>query len=234
MLYTHNWALFFGAACGLVWLYLLWRSEERRRDADPRRDRLRRRAGAVPAVDPDHALPGGPHRRAVVGVADRRRPARDARHDARAVRVGGAAARRRRRAGRAPAAAGPLARGVAAGHRAADRHARVDVVAALAGVGQPLPDGRGGAAAAGRRGRARARRPARDRRPDRRRPAGDRRRGARRQEQRARGGADDRAEPARRRPRDRHPARADRRARLLPARGRALRDAHRRRERHRA
>ena len=30
MLYTHNWALFFGAACGLVWLYLLWRSEERR------------------------------------------------------------------------------------------------------------------------------------------------------------------------------------------------------------
>ena len=30
MLYTHNWALFFGAACGLVWLYLVWRSEERR------------------------------------------------------------------------------------------------------------------------------------------------------------------------------------------------------------
>ena len=30
MLYTHNWALFFGAACGLVWLYLLWRSEQRR------------------------------------------------------------------------------------------------------------------------------------------------------------------------------------------------------------
>jgi mannosyltransferase len=30
MLYSHNWALFFGAACGLVWLYLLWRSEERR------------------------------------------------------------------------------------------------------------------------------------------------------------------------------------------------------------
>ena len=30
MLYTHNWALFFGAACGLVWLYLLWRADERR------------------------------------------------------------------------------------------------------------------------------------------------------------------------------------------------------------
>ena len=29
MLYTHNWALFFGAACGLVWLYLLWRAQER-------------------------------------------------------------------------------------------------------------------------------------------------------------------------------------------------------------
>ena len=41
-----------------------------------------------------------------------------------------------RRPGRSP-------RGVAAGHRAADRHARVDVFAAVAGVGQPLPDGRG-------------------------------------------------------------------------------------------
>jgi mannosyltransferase len=30
MLYTHNWALFFGAACGLVWLYLMWRASERR------------------------------------------------------------------------------------------------------------------------------------------------------------------------------------------------------------
>jgi mannosyltransferase len=30
MLYTHNWALFFGAACGLVWLYLVWQSDERR------------------------------------------------------------------------------------------------------------------------------------------------------------------------------------------------------------
>ena len=33
MLYTHNWALFFGAATGLAWLYLVWRArgEERRR-----------------------------------------------------------------------------------------------------------------------------------------------------------------------------------------------------------
>jgi mannosyltransferase len=30
MLYTHNWALFFGAACGLVWLYMVWRSDGRR------------------------------------------------------------------------------------------------------------------------------------------------------------------------------------------------------------
>ena len=27
MFYTHNWALFFGAACGLVWLFLVWKSE---------------------------------------------------------------------------------------------------------------------------------------------------------------------------------------------------------------
>ncbi len=33
MLYTHNWALFFGAATGLAWLYLVWRAggAERRR-----------------------------------------------------------------------------------------------------------------------------------------------------------------------------------------------------------
>jgi hypothetical protein len=33
MLYTHNWALFFGAASGLAWLWLLWRADgaERRR-----------------------------------------------------------------------------------------------------------------------------------------------------------------------------------------------------------
>src|SRR5919112_4329283 len=33
MLYTHNWALFFGAATGAAWLYLLWRAGpgERRR-----------------------------------------------------------------------------------------------------------------------------------------------------------------------------------------------------------
>jgi mannosyltransferase len=30
MLYTHNWALFFGAASGLVWLHQLWRAPERR------------------------------------------------------------------------------------------------------------------------------------------------------------------------------------------------------------
>jgi hypothetical protein len=30
MLYTHNWAIFFGTACGLVWLYLVWRSKAQR------------------------------------------------------------------------------------------------------------------------------------------------------------------------------------------------------------
>ena len=30
MLYTHNWALFFATACGIVWLFLLWRADERR------------------------------------------------------------------------------------------------------------------------------------------------------------------------------------------------------------
>jgi mannosyltransferase len=34
LLYTHNWALFFSTACGVVWLFLLWRARpgERRRD----------------------------------------------------------------------------------------------------------------------------------------------------------------------------------------------------------
>jgi mannosyltransferase len=30
LLYTHNWGLFFGAACGAVWLYLLWKAPARR------------------------------------------------------------------------------------------------------------------------------------------------------------------------------------------------------------
>jgi mannosyltransferase len=32
MLYTHNWAIFFAAACGIVWLFLVWRAHEDRRD----------------------------------------------------------------------------------------------------------------------------------------------------------------------------------------------------------
>jgi mannosyltransferase len=35
MLYTHNWALFFGAACGAVWLFLVFRAQ-----GPPRRDLL--------------------------------------------------------------------------------------------------------------------------------------------------------------------------------------------------
>jgi mannosyltransferase len=30
MLYTHNWALFFATACGIVWLFLVYRAQERR------------------------------------------------------------------------------------------------------------------------------------------------------------------------------------------------------------
>ena len=49
MLYTHNWALFFGAATGLAWLWLLWRADaaERRRLLRTGAARLRRRAAAL-------------------------------------------------------------------------------------------------------------------------------------------------------------------------------------------
>ena len=49
MLYTHNWALFFGAATGLVWLWLLWRAgpEERRRQLRTALVGLRRRGPAL-------------------------------------------------------------------------------------------------------------------------------------------------------------------------------------------
>ncbi len=92
MLYTHNWALFFATACGVVWLFLLFRARGERaaRSAHHRPVRVRRRARAVPAVGADDALPGGPHRSAVVGGADRGRAARVARADARLVRPGGA------------------------------------------------------------------------------------------------------------------------------------------------
>ena len=193
------------------------------RAARPRRDRLRRGTRAVPAVAADRALPGGPHGRAVVGAADPALAARDTGHDARPVRTGGAPAGRRRRSGdAAEPRRGAFAGRLAAGDRRAHGRARLAVVAALAGMGQPLSGGRGGAAAAGPRRRTRPRGPARDRGTDRGGRARRRRHGAGRQEQRARRGAHDRAQPASRRPRDLDPARADLCARLLPARRRAL------------
>ena len=134
------------------------------RAARDRRDRLRRRAGALPALAADRALPGRPYGGAVVRAADRRRAARHARPDARAVRADRAPARGRRRA-RGPAAARRAFAGrLAAGRRDPHRRAGVAVVPALAGVGEPLPRGRGGAAAAGPHGRPRERGPAGDRR----------------------------------------------------------------------
>ena len=64
MLYTHNWALFFGAATGIAWLVLLWRAGAARAAAAAAHGpaRLRRRGAALRAVAPDRALPGRPTR----------------------------------------------------------------------------------------------------------------------------------------------------------------------------
>ena len=150
MLYTHNWALFFGAACGAAWLFLLVRARRAGAagPADQRRHRVRRGGAPVPALDPDHAVPGGAHGRAVGGGADRGRPARRARADARPVRADRAAAGGRRRPGgtvRAPrrpaVAARPRGRLPARdlGH---DRAAGVGRLAGVARVGEPLSRGR--------------------------------------------------------------------------------------------
>ncbi len=231
MLYTHNWSIFFGAATGIAWLWLVWRAraDERRRLLAHRRDRVRRRAGAVRAVDPEHALPGGSHGSAVVEGA----VARGARVGAGADTGGGRRAGRlpgRRRGHRGAAAparrAWPRDRRVAADRRAHDR-ARLDRLAALARLGEPLSlRGRRAVPAAHGR-RLRLRRPARARRAR----AHLRAVGAHRctgaEEQRARCRRGDRSLAAARRPGGGDAARAGPRARLLPARRPALRDADR-------
>ena len=183
--------------------------------------RLRRRDPALPAVAAHRALPGDPHRRAVVARA----VARDARlgpgADPRRRRRGRRPARRRGRRRRAAAdpsrAALPRDRR-AAGDRGADDRPRLARVADRARLGGALPRGRRARVRAARRGRVRARRAPRPRRPrDRRRPVGGPRR-AGREEQRARRRRGDRAVAAPRRPRGGDPARAGLRARLLPAR----------------
>ena len=75
MLYTHNWSIFFGAATGVAWLVLAWRAGRRGAPAAAAhgRARLRRRVRALRALDPDPALPGRPHGRAVVADAVARR-----------------------------------------------------------------------------------------------------------------------------------------------------------------
>jgi hypothetical protein len=82
MMYTHNWALFFALACGVTWLGLLWprRGAERRALVRDGLLGLRRHAAALRAVDPDAALPGRPHGRAVVQAPDDRGARRDVRH----------------------------------------------------------------------------------------------------------------------------------------------------------
>ncbi len=160
--------------------------------------RLRRRRAALRAVDPEHALPGRPHGRAVVQGAVAGRARLRARADPRRGRRGRGLPRRRRAASsRCCAPAAPRARAGAAllGDRRAHDRAGLDRLAALARVGQPLPRrGRRAVPAAGRR-RLRARRPARARRPRaRRRAVGDRRRA---------GGEEQRARRSRRRSRRR-------------------------------
>ena len=72
-LYTHNWPIFFTLSAAVAWA-VLWKlaPELAPARAGPRRPaRLRRRGRAVPAVGADDALPGRPHRRAVVGSRPR-------------------------------------------------------------------------------------------------------------------------------------------------------------------
>ena len=185
-LYTHNWALFLGASMFVVWLALLVLAPGRRAPgaADRRRARLRHSRAAVPALGADAALPGRPHRRAVVAQARLR-----ADHDGgdapaarphRVARAGGGRGRRRGRArpGRPRAGADRAGPRRARRRRDRGRHraARLGRLAVLARVGDALPRDRRPAVPAARRRRARQRARARHPRPDHRRvPVGLRR-----------------------------------------------------------
>ena len=194
MLYTHNWALFFGAACGLVWLYLavaLGRAA-RRRSSSARSPSAARWRCTCRGSRPRSTRRPTPARR-----GRSRRPSSPC--SGRPSRCSGSSRRWRscsppapgsavllRRPGRSPAAwllAIALLTVTLAWMSSqlspawANRYLAVAAAPLLLAVAAGL-------AHAG---------PARDRRPGRRRRAGGRRHGARRQEQRARGGAHDRA-----------------------------------------
>ena len=235
MLYTHNWALFFGAACGVVWLFLLC----------ARRPRGAARllvtgvvgfGGAlvlylpwVPTTLYQAAHTGAPWSEAPTVVALLGSPGQMLGPFAQValILVGGAGLAKLFGAAAALTVARRPRRRVPARYRAADRRARLALVAAVAGVGEPLPRGRRGAAAAGGGRRARPRGPARDRglvvaaalgagdtAPD--------------DKSNVRDVAEAIGPSLRaRRPRRLHAARAGLRARLLPARWRAVRDADR-------
>ncbi len=235
MLYTHNWALFFGAACGLVWLYLLWRSRERRETliigAIAFGGALLLYLPWIPTTLYQAAHTGAPWSESPTLVALLSTPGTMLGQFAQValllVAGAGLAAMFKR--------AAHLARRVVPRDRPAHRRARLDLVAGLAGVGQPLPGRRRRAAAAGHDGRPRQRGPARGspgsswlppsapatpRRTTRATCATSR--------------AAIAPEPDGRRPRRLHAARADLGARVLPAGRPALRDAHRRGRRTRA
>ena len=74
LLYTHNWALFFGAAGRRVArrCSCAGAAAERRRAAARRRCSASAARAALPAVGADAAVPGRAHRRAVVATARRR------------------------------------------------------------------------------------------------------------------------------------------------------------------
>ena len=186
-LYTHNWALFLGRGDVRRWLGLLFlapAAERRARLLDGALGFGARRA-AVPAVGADAAVPGRPHRRAVVAPARLR--AADDGGDAPAARPHRVA----RAGGRPPGAASSRSCGRAAGRQLTaqgravlavgdrggrDRAARLRRLAALAGVGDALPGGRRPAVPAARRRRPRRRaRPRHPRPRDRRDPVGLRR-----------------------------------------------------------
>ena len=126
--------------------------------------RLRRARDPLPAVGADDALPGRPHRRPVGGRAGLQLAARRARRPARQHAADRPADLRRRRPGGAAAAAARRARPRRRrpDHpRRAHAHDRVDDVAGLTGVGEPLPGRRAAAVPAARRRRADQRAPAR-------------------------------------------------------------------------
>ena len=236
MLYTHNWALFFGVATGVAWLVLLAlaRGTERRRLA------LTGLLGYglaallylpwLPNMLYQAAHTGAPWSRAPSLAALASTPAKLLGTEAEiAVLLAGGAGivvlLARRHAGRLT----PPGRAVLAlliiGR--ADDRGGLAVVPVLPRLGQPLPVGGAGAVAAADRRRAclcrtaRARRPGADRRPvgDRRRPAGE--------EQRARSDRGHRPLAAAGGSRHLDPAGADPGPALLPPAGTALREPDR-------